>query len=66
MSANNSDGSAKSSVKDLENARSLSGDNNPVAYNGVKTIEASQRVYGKHSKWFLFLRFVLSAYAQFS
>jgi len=62
MSVNNSD----SSVKDVENAHSVRADAvDTLAYNGVKTIEASQKVYERYSKWFLFLRFILLAYAQF-
>jgi len=56
MSVNNSD----SSVKDVENAHSVRADAvDTLAYNGVKTIEASQKVYEKYSKWLLFLRFIL-------
>lgn len=28
------------------------------AHLGVKTVEAAEKVYGKHSKWFLFLGYV--------
>ena len=27
-----------------------------VAHIGVKTVEATHKVYGKYSKWFLFIR----------
>ncbi|KAH0589823.1 hypothetical protein H2248_000018 [Termitomyces sp. 'cryptogamus'] len=33
-----------------------------VAYEGVKTVEATHKVYGKYSKWFLFLGLGLAAY----
>ncbi|KAG6885294.1 hypothetical protein C0993_003578 [Termitomyces sp. T159_Od127] len=33
-----------------------------VAYEGVKTVEATHKVYGKYSKWFLFIGLGLAAY----
>ncbi|KAG6830481.1 hypothetical protein H0H92_000488 [Tricholoma furcatifolium] len=33
-----------------------------VAYGGVKTVEATHKVYGKYSKWFLFIGLGLAAY----
>ncbi|KAG6862553.1 hypothetical protein C0995_000101 [Termitomyces sp. Mi166 len=33
-----------------------------VAYEGVKTVEATHKVYGKYSKWLLFLGLGLAAY----
>ncbi|KAI0755989.1 drug:h+ antiporter [Irpex lacteus] len=34
----------------------------PDAQLGVKTVEAAQKVYGPHSKWFLFLGLALASY----
>ncbi|TFK33911.1 drug:h+ antiporter [Crucibulum laeve] len=49
---------------DHHDSRSLfsSNDNGIVAHAGVKTVEATHRVYGKYSKWFLFISLGLAAY----
>ena len=30
---------------------------------GVKTVEAAEKVYGKYSKWFLFIGYVMSRFS---
>ena len=53
MSANNSDGSIKDAEHGVSSSASSSTD---IAHIGVKTVEATHKVYGKYSKWFLFIR----------
>lgn len=54
MSANKSDESIKDAEHGVSSSASSSTD---VAHIGVKTVEATHKVYGKYSKWFLFVRY---------
>ncbi|KAF7791098.1 hypothetical protein EIP86_002059 [Pleurotus ostreatoroseus] len=47
-------------VADPGTLASISGE--AEAYTGVKTVEAAEKVYGKYSKWLLFLGLSLAAY----
>ncbi|KAF8887863.1 drug:h+ antiporter [Gymnopilus junonius] len=53
------------SIKDAEHGLtpSVSSEStDAAAHGGVKAVEATQKVYGKYSKWFLFIGLGLSAY----
>ena len=56
MSVTKSDRSNKDAEDGLSSSASSSTD---IAHIGVKTVEATHKVYGKYTKWFLFIRYAL-------
>ena len=48
----------KAGVRDVESSHSSRTADEDLAHEGVKTVEATHKVFGKYSKWFLFIRYV--------
>jgi hypothetical protein len=48
----------KAGVRDVESSHSSRTADEDLAHEGVRTVEATHKVFGKYSKWFLFLRYV--------
>ncbi|KAF8198595.1 drug:h+ antiporter [Pholiota molesta] len=61
MSSHKSDNSIRDSEKGVPGDASAESVDT-VAHLGVKTVEATHKVYGKYSKWFLFIGLGLAAY----
>ncbi|KAF8149148.1 drug:h+ antiporter [Crassisporium funariophilum] len=61
MSSHKSASSIKE-VKDAELGSANSSSTDLAAHHGVKAVEATHKVYGKYSKWFLFISLGLAAY----
>ncbi|RXW16248.1 hypothetical protein EST38_g9606 [Candolleomyces aberdarensis] len=52
----------KSPVRDIESSHSSRTSDEDLAHEGVRTVEATHKVFGKYSKWALFISLGLAAY----
>ncbi|KDR72260.1 hypothetical protein GALMADRAFT_253088 [Galerina marginata CBS 339.88] len=60
MSVHKSESSSRDAEQGFPSSDSTTTD--AVAHHGVKTVEATHKIYGKYSKWFLFVGLGLAAY----
>ncbi|KAI0367339.1 drug:h+ antiporter [Pilatotrama ljubarskyi] len=57
-----SDGALEAAIPKLDFATKVEIESEEDAHLGVKTVEAAEKVYGRYSKWFLFIGIALASY----
>ncbi|KAI0354154.1 drug:h+ antiporter [Trametes cingulata] len=57
-----SDGALEAAIPKLDFATKIEIESEEDAHLGVKTVEAAEKVYGRYSKWFLFVGIALASY----